>query len=461
MTILFKGSSKAAPTAMTWNRWIRKTTMLVGFSLLCMYEAGSIRKLTVDPFASLNEIHQQTARTTTTDASVHSANSHQLNSNWARRTTAHNINNSTTTTVQPHYQLEPKDRLITLVHIGKAGGLTVRAATSLMCRLSLKKYNTPEKVDLCIQRFLPRGNFLDRAVQYYFHMFAVNETQLAASTSFLVTLRNPVSRIVSNFRYSHPVNCNQPHWLHKAVAVRPWGCEVLGHLENLRSTDYRLYRQCFPSSGFEDMAQSVLSPWPVTTHFVEANLTLEQQHNCRWIALQYIQGKWSTRPGPHMHYNYEYYRNWTLLAYPEKEFLAVRTTHEWQDMKALDIAMGGNGNFRRDGRKESHGSELFEPSPLSTEAYQKLCCVLEREIEMYQDLVHHMINLNATEKEECMDDVKQKCGITEEWGVWRRKCQEHLKRDEVELQRSQITGNNQFVRQMREALAALGDDDEK
>ena len=359
-------------------------------------------------------------------------------------------NHLPTITTSPKFQLEHKERVITLVHIGKAGGMTVRGSTSLLCRLSPTRYDTPEKVQRCIQNFLPPHNVLDRAVQHYFHMYAFELAELANSTSFLVTIRNPVDRVISNFRYSHPVNCNQPKW-DRRIATRPWGCEVREHIKKALSSDYRLYQQCFPSTGMEDLAQSVLSPWPNTTHFIAQNWTWAQQQNCRWIARNFIQGQWKKQPSPHMHYNYEYYRNWTLEAFPHKEFFAIRTTSEWDDMKALDLAMGGRGFFRKEGRHESHGSEFFEPSPLSPQAYQKLCCVLEREIEMYQDFVDHMINLDEAEKEECMEDVRRK-GRISDWTTWRQECQRHLALDEQVLIPFQSEGNNQFVR----AAKAIG-----
>ena len=94
-------------------------------------------------------------------------------------------------------------------------------------------------------------------------------------------------------------------------------------------------------------------------------------------------------------------------------------------------SIGGTGKFNFQGKLVSHGSESYLPSPLTTEAYQKLCCVLHQEIANYQELLQRVQNLNDTAKEDCMAKVRESCGIdpSESLEDWRVKCQARIERD--------------------------------
>ena len=342
------------------------------------------------------------------------------------------------------YPLPPKlntdkgQRIITLVHVGKAGGMSLRQTTaSDECRLKATSTTTTRTFKQCTPP--PPNATLARAIQHYMHMYSFNTTELEQSTSFLVLLRNPVDRIVSSFRYSHPLNCNQARY-HSPLAsmrvTRPWGCEELKRWKQPKTLDYKLYTECYPSAAMEDFAQNILSPYVHdNNHTLAAQTTATNKNECRLLGRELVQGLAPYRVAPHMHYNYEYYTELTTMKYPDKEVLGVRMEHQSQDLVALDLAMGGVGNVfwknpqHAAGKKESHGSESYVPSPLSKTAYQKLCCVLEREIGVYEDVVNSVTNLNATEKQELMEDLKTKCGIQTSWTAWRRNCQDHLAED--------------------------------
>jgi hypothetical protein len=339
---------------------------------------------------------------------------------------------STTSPTQP-FQLPRYERAITLVHVGKSGGLTMRRATSLTCRLSPKRLNTTQKMESCLQHFSIDKSVLAHDVKYYLHMYAYKPAEIHNSTSFLFLLRNPVDRVISSFRYSHPQNCES--LLVYNATIQPWSCRTIEYAKKRRYATHQLYTVCFPSAAMEEFAQNVLSPFPqgdTSHHFVRTN-----------IARQFIQGHWEDSPAPHMKYNYEHYRNITISSYPNKEVLGVRTKNQWEDIKALDIAMGGRGIFSREGHQETHGSENYIPSPLTTSAYHKLCCVLEHEIGIFADILNRVINLNATVKQEMMDDVRHKCGLgTQSWDMWRRQCQERLAADILELEPFLMANNS-------------------
>lgn len=93
------------------------------------------------------------------------------------------------------------DRSIVFVHVGKAGGLSIRKATSLACWLTPGKYNTPAKMQACIQKYFAKTSVLSLQTTGYMHMHAIHNNFTSASSStrqcFLFVLRHPVDRIIS------------------------------------------------------------------------------------------------------------------------------------------------------------------------------------------------------------------------------------------------------------------------
>jgi hypothetical protein len=176
----------------------------------------------------------------------------------------------------------------------------------------------------------------------------------------------------------------------------------------------------------EDFAQALLRPW--NRGGFDPSMSIEQRRHCRYLAREMVQGYGTKGSAPHMHYNYAYYAQLSVWKYPSKEVFGVRTEHEMEDIRALDELLGGNGNLREN-TEVSHGSESYAPSPLTTEAYQKLCCVLEMELAIYQDLLERVINLDEATKLEEMNNLRNKCGITTPWTQWRLECQKKLRTD--------------------------------
>ena len=340
------------------------------------------------------------------------------------------------------------ERRIALIHVGKSGGLTVRRTTGLHCRLGSYLRKTEEERQQCVDDRFDETRVLARQVYYYFHMLLRRPADLKQATSFLFVFRNPVDRLISSFRYSHPVNCKEKTLLRGQP--EPWGCQNLKKMHLLDSPEYRIYNTCFPSGEVELFAQSTMSPFPGDNAYSEgttdsnladavvevaevetADSALKRAASCRTLANNLARGLGPKAPGPHMYYNYEYYVNHTIFSYPEKEVLGIRTEYEWEDIKALDLAIGGTGNFKREGKAISHGSEHYEPAPISEQAYHKLCCILHDEIVLYFDILKRAVNLNETAKDSAIETVFRKCGIYEKESLkaWQQACHDHLERD--------------------------------
>lgn len=191
----------------------------------------------------------------------------------------------------------------------------------------------------------------------------------------------------------------------------------MGLLTSSRFYEYVFYKECFPDPGVEDFAQSALPPW-------KPNAALEKfgdrkKSECRRMARRLLQGAQAYgHVSHHIYYNYQYYAEKTVLQYPEKEVFGIRTEHENDDMKALDLLIGGSAKFDAT-EKVSHGSEKYHPSPISTEAYHKLCCVLNDEIEAYLYLLNRTANLDDAAKQEAEDSLRQSCGVETSWSTWK------------------------------------------
>ena len=354
-----------------------------------------------------------------------------------------NVNNNVDEEDRP-IQLEQKDRIITLVHVGKAGGVSLRRLTVIFCKLFFRKKRwadtREERIKACIEKHFPDSRtILSHQTQHYFHIEEYDVEAMEASTSFLVTLRNPVDRIISTYRYSHPGNCNDDN---RDQVWRPRGCEAEKHKNKTGLIQNDIHFKCFKSPAMEDFAQALMKPWKQSSFW--SDLSLKERRHCRYLAREMVQGYGTYGSAPHMLYNYFYYAQRSIWKYPEKEVFAIRTEHEWDDTVALDHLLGGNANFVQN-RDVSHGSEGYAPSPLSTQAYQKLCCALESEIEIYQDILERAINLDFRAKEEDLDSIREKCGIQTTWTEWRIDCRRHLRKDLRALHPSLIVNETKYL----------------
>mgnify|MGYP005852073645 CR=1 FL=1 len=107
--------------------------------------------------------------------------------------------------------LERKPRRMAVVHIGKAGGMTLRWATGCSC---YKRF-TAQEIPGCFQKkFKNFNNTFGYETRSFMHMrggvlgrdHGIDGKRL---TSYVVTLRNPIDRLVSAYRFNHPESCSK------------------------------------------------------------------------------------------------------------------------------------------------------------------------------------------------------------------------------------------------------------
>lgn len=137
---------------------------------------------------------------------------------------------------------------------------------------------------------------------------------------------------------------------------------------------------------------------------------------CAKQGYQTLLGKGSKLVGEHLWYNMEHYAKLTFLLpfHIHTKILAIRTEHLWEDTKKVDRYLGGDGKLINEGKIQSHGSEHYTvQSGLTRQGESIFCCVLSKEIEIYEQLLRNAINLLDSEKEEALHQLYHQCNILE------------------------------------------------
>lgn len=320
------------------------------------------------------------------------------------------------------------DRTITVVHVGHTGGQALLQMNSaLSCQ---EKYSKdPSLIPSCMQqpnlRTANSTSPFAKQAKYYFHMGTKLSDDVQQSTTFLFTLRNPVDRILSIYADSHPLACTT--YIPETENHRPWGCTTKEYWNMPETDQYNFYTNCFPNVAPEEFSQAVKSPWGNNGTVPIITSIDQQRSDCRWLAKQVVSGdNHLIALAPHMRYNYQYY--WQQLAANaavKKEVLAIRSEQEDQDLALLHRLMGGDPRMDLPTVSESNTAPFVTP-----QAYQKLCCVLQEEIQMYETILNQAANLPEYAKRETIEDLRQKCGsATTGWDAWRMQCKTELESD--------------------------------
>ena len=100
---------------------------------------------------------------------------------------------------------------------------------------------------------------------------------------------------------------------------------------------------------------------------------------------------------------------------PDHAIAVVRMEHMWDDIIQLDQLFGGTGNFGTFQEvKITHRSEknaVFLSTDISDTNTIFLCCLIAREIEIYQQLILKAWNLDAIQKRKSLNNLLDRCLI--------------------------------------------------
>lgn len=293
-------------------------------------------------------------------------------------------------------------RKVVFVHVGKAGGHTVREGFG---RLSCRKHHQKDTPDLqsCFEKqWNPYSPFAQQTdLEVHLFDWPRDQNELSEYSTFMWAIRNPVGRAISAYSYLHP----------NTTSISPFA-------RSKHPLKEKYYEECFPA--LQDMLQTLTSSTQLDKSiqndaFLENSSPSKHPQYCKYLAITVLKGKRdaSLRVNVHLRFNYDRYYAKTVKAFPGKEILAIRTEHMWDDMKALDIATGGPGFFPGAGtvaNKNRENTKRIRKDP-TPEQLRALCCVLWEEIELYQEIVNEARNFPYSTKLETMQDLWSTCGI--------------------------------------------------
>ena len=318
--------------------------------------------------------------------------------------------------ILPAWKQFQENRSIALMHVGKGGGLSLRAMTSLKCRLPRNQV-TIQSIQTCIVDSFgsssttnPKSNPLALQTIFYAHMRSIPADEMNAATSWLIALRNPIDRLISAYQYSHPANCQDATLLPNSTK----GCINHFILNKQQPTQPKNEQQltqvfvhCFPNADMETFALAAI----------------QSNDDCSRLARAYVQGNGPIFPIPHLQYNYQHYASKVLDVYDadyKKEFFGIRTEHLSEDFQNLNEMLGGpkaNSISQGESVKLTHGSESFQKETqisLTPVTYTMLCCVMQQELAIYRDWMYRLWNLDKETKYSNIHWLSLKCGAIKE-----------------------------------------------
>ena len=273
-------------------------------------------------------------------------------------------------------------------------------------------------------------------------------------TSFLWTLRNPISRAVSAFNMDHPDNNKASGYMGywRGMFYRDCGIQTVQDFANILML---LPLQQQQQDGDKTPTRTVLRN---VTGF-KSNKT--DVVNCRELAIKVIAGKAHVLINSHLSSNYATYAAATIRPFPHKEIFVVRTEELWTDVANVDHFLsvsswsgnhshsygdsssgsGSNNNAQvvvaaaasrnttsntttttstsasiqknaMVNYRYSHGSESYKVRPnLTAQGKATLCCFLSDENQIYEDLMRRAINLSWEEKNKYVNMLYNDCRI--------------------------------------------------
>eukprot|EP00977_Amphora_coffeiformis_P007839 scaffold1724_cov158-Amphora_coffeaeformis.AAC.5 len=249
----------------------------------------------------------------------------------------------------------------------------------------------------------------------------------------LVTVRDPVDRLVSAFYYEQ----SRPRAIVK----------VSNNNKNATTLRTQFFEHCFPTLAH-------LADALDTHHESSSSSSSSSSLDCRQLGMDVLQGR-AIRGQTlgHLYYNYEHYarqyyhnnisssstnNNNNNTNNNKKAVVVVRTRHMWDDVARLEAWLGGDP--KRFGGTNTTTATIHDaannnqyphppplPSPqqklwhvthgsgnytrVTADQAAVLCRILVRELQVYQEWILAAMNLNQDEKETALRATFTRCGV--------------------------------------------------
>lgn len=286
----------------------------------------------------------------------------------------------------PHVPV-PKEKETCFVHVGKTAGSTV--GCSLGFRLHCTSVTSQRRFFFFHQKRYKRAPILPGALpQYTTHLFhrGINDCPSDAAY-YLFVIRNPLERAKSAYAYDRKDG---------------------QHVSNATAL---LYNEC-PFQTLNDLAEQGLAEDGTASDI------------CQQRARDAIRG--TKRYSNHLYYNYAYYANETtdLLVADDTAsgatqqtntaaVLVIRTEHLTEDWNTAEQFVGDDEGEKADFpvRNNNDKRKTNKDKFLSKKARILVCAALCDDIQVYKDIVRRAINLNATQVEATMVDLRHSCPV--------------------------------------------------
>lgn len=338
-----------------------------------------------------------------------------------------------------------KNRTIHFLHVGKTGGTTMRNQV-LRLNCVLKPEN--QRQQACKNfKGVPEAalSHCTKGITHFSQLFG---TPLARSTDLLFVVRDPIARFFSWFPHLSPHSC-----LPNDYNRFRQSCDGLKTaIKEPDSFGRKFFFQCFPTvvqmvqalnpvmngplqlqlrTDRDRISYQIRNPDKFNVAYTapENNTALQDQCN------QYLLQGFGT-PGlkyGHWTAGYRHYaKRGGLHNNNNKPVLVLRTEYLWEDVLALNTALGGSDSELETvrGGQETHGSELYSSQKKSpTELVgagnlQYLCCALLPDMLAYRDIVK-AVNLSPTQKQQTYQITLSQCQV-DSWEDLETKCTDHL-----------------------------------
>eukprot|EP00531_Pseudo-nitzschia_arenysensis_P010848 CAMPEP_0116139552 /NCGR_PEP_ID=MMETSP0329-20121206/13373_1 /TAXON_ID=697910 /ORGANISM="Pseudo-nitzschia arenysensis, Strain B593" /LENGTH=435 /DNA_ID=CAMNT_0003634603 /DNA_START=15 /DNA_END=1322 /DNA_ORIENTATION=- len=260
----------------------------------------------------------------------------------------------------------------------------------------------------------------------------VKEYGMTTSTAFLLPIRDPIDRLVSAFNYHHPSNHHTQYECKSDLRppkISSWGLQAF-------------YCDCFNTiNDLVDVFAKNSGPPKKVPGYKHSK---EEEVTCREVAERLLRGKSHYKLDTddktnesqfredqlvdldiikktaytvgHVTMNYGYYYRLTLQKYPQKDIVAIRTDHMWEDLQQLEYNLGGSALIQGNttGHAEiAHGSHAYPVSDKikDSRGLQIICCAISSEAKIYIELIERAINLSAEQKQESLNAFQERCNL--------------------------------------------------
>ena len=254
--------------------------------------------------------------------------------------------------------------------------------------------------------------------------FEIPSTFNANTTTFLFTVRNPISRLVSAFNMHHPSNTHNTGDNNGANYF--YSCfPTIQHLANtLQNHDKGL---SVMNVNNESVNCFQLGKDTLTGRPPEQPCAADYTSAKHYEKMKYVYENNAGLACGHCYGNYDKYTKYTLQQYPDKEVFAIRTEQLWNDTHNLNVALGGREDAFEHitNHRFTHGSQAYQVSVgLTKLGKATICCFIYEEIALYEQIIKRAVNLLEDEKNEALASLYEDCGITNRddgdfrWNVW-------------------------------------------